>query len=1127
MIRKGFISVVVVGFFLMVGSVFHSSAIEPMWSYKIDNIAHFAMSENGEYLIVASEKKPSCKGQFYIFDRYGTTVNHGCIKNEITAVDIADNGAFFIGAQNSYCLSPALEEIPEDTKMESVFESVTISRNGEFVVAGTDKEIFIFDRQGEKSTKDIDNPIKFTAISGSGDRAVAATSDTLFLYRGSSNTWEELPPKGTITALAISGDGSTIACGMTTGLVWILDSQLEKQGTWKNEEDVTSIAITSNGSYLVCGTQDGKLFYLDSSGTQVWSYPEEPPKASKEPPEASKEPPEEKVVREVAVSFDGSSVAALIENVTLSESSIMLFYSSTKDISNNEKYKTLRELKYSETIQHMQLSKFGEILSFSLHEELTFLELYQRDHTLTYEHMFPSKRSTPGTDYLSMEWLYKVDPQSVIAADINGDGQNEIICSFPKGIALLKPKEKKEEKEDKEKNVIELWRKSFMFDLEIAAMDLTFDFKPEVIVTSKDNYMRFKVFDGNGRELASHDFYSQWYPDGPPPEDQTIRMHALWSGDIDNDGCIEVVCKVSAGYLLKPRGIFVFEYPSFEKELYYPCAPYVETVNIVDINNDGNLEVIWGSNAPCNGRIIENTKTDDCHAYVSAINLQGEMLWTKEIGSGYKRVYTAVADLDNDGTDEVVCGGWSKEDNWGKLFALDAQEGYIDGEGPDLDHSVFLKGVSDLDSDGYMEIIVSDTKGALTVYDYRFQLLRKSIISVLPESTIVINDIDGDEQKEIIAVTTDGTIVILNSLLEKEWGVSFPDSSCAVVENLSWCKNNLLILADNLYLYSYRDQSKQPCALPPESEIDRHINDGDSYFKIGKYLKAVEEYDLAIKKLQQAGDDKRLSEVTEKRTKAFDHYNEKLLDADHLFEEGMDSFESENFQEAGEKFLEAKDIYNSVDKDDKVRKIDELLPEVADQLFKEGMNFLELEEFIKAKEIFLEAKKIYNSVDKDDEVQKIDDILSEIELPLQAQEYIEEGKKEESKKNYKEAIKYYEKALKNYEELGRDEKIEEVQTMIEDAKDSLITYISTVIIKIAFAVGFVVISFLYFRREEYKGKDKRANTLFYVATIISLFGVLMVALASISLPLGYAKYILTISICILFFMILHAYWGRS
>ena len=580
-----------VGTLLMLDSISTSKNIAPSWNFRIENITSFAMSNKGEYLIVACEKGPLCeKGQFYVFDRYGNTEKSGCTENEITAVDIADNGAFFIGTRNGYYFSSSSGKIQEEFDMGNVVESASLSENGEIVVAGASREILILGENGIIDRKDVERPVNSTAIDPSGKIAVAQTGDKIYLYERTANNWiEKVIPTGGIADLAISDDRSTIICGMSTRIIWILDSKLNLKKSTMVGGTIECVATTANGRFFVCGTSGGKVFYLNSSGDELWSSDVD------------------EKVDDVYISSDGELVAALSRNITL-------FDSEGDDI---------QEIGSSRAVKSLQLSKSGEILSYISDDELAFISLYERSHIPTGEYMIPSRKGIPLDDQLKEVWSYGKNPQAAVVADINGDGKNEIVCTFDKEIAVLNLKGK------------ELWKKSFQFQPGVAVFDVTGDFVPEVIVKSKDNRMGVYVFDGKGEERAYHEFYLKWYSE-PPSEELTIGIHPIMSSDIDDDGFIEVVCIVSAGYLLNPRGLFVFEYPSFDEEWYYRVAPDLSTIYVADINGDGKAEVVAGSHAPCNGRLIRNT--DDCHTYIYAVTLEGNELWSKRIGSrGFKR----------------------------------------------------------------------------------------------------------------------------------------------------------------------------------------------------------------------------------------------------------------------------------------------------------------------------------------------------------------------------------------------------------------------------------------------------------------------------------------------------------
>ena len=166
MMTKRVISLAVMGVILVLGSVSTSRTFQPLWHFQIDDMTHLAMSANGEYIITACEKGPLCnEGQYYVFDQYGNTVNYGCIESEITVVDIADNGAFFIGTRTGYYFSPSSWRTFQEVDMGNIFKSVSMSENGQVAIAGTDKEILIFDYYGLKDREYVEQPINFTAIS--------------------------------------------------------------------------------------------------------------------------------------------------------------------------------------------------------------------------------------------------------------------------------------------------------------------------------------------------------------------------------------------------------------------------------------------------------------------------------------------------------------------------------------------------------------------------------------------------------------------------------------------------------------------------------------------------------------------------------------------------------------------------------------------------------------------------------------------------------------------------------------------------------------------------------------------------------------------------------------------------
>ena len=744
-------------------------------------------------------------------------------------MDIANNGNFFIGTRKGYSYYSNNNKIQENMKEEISSRSVSISEDGNTVVLGTTEKIIIIDQYGIVSEENTNNqPISHTAINSNGDIAVAATTDKLYLYRKSTDSWKNISIISTPIGLNITEEGSTVVCGMSSNQVWILNSRLDLLERYSTPKGLYSIDLSADGKYFACGLRNGKVIFLDTLKNEKWrkslNYN----------------------VKTIKISNNGSYIFVLTNKVVI--------FDIFGDI--------VAEIPYSNNFKDLKSSKFGNILLCSTENELNFYNLKKENFICSNEFSYPSSKSIPLDDPLISEWSYGSFPQNIIVADVNGDTKNEILCSFEDEIKVL----------NSEGHI--LWNKSFPFRPGISIMDITSDFIPEIIVKSNNNLMELYFFDGNGNKLSHHEFYFRWYAERPG-EKWGIGIEPLWSGDIDGDGLIEIICNLYAGYVLEPRGLYAFEYPSFKEEWYYPTAPHLTTFNFVDLNGDGEIEIITGSEAPWNGRRVQDT--DDFHAYVYAINLEGNEIWKKEIGEGYKRVRVAVVDLEGDGDYEIIGAGWSNDNTWGSLFVLDRDGKYISEKNLVFTYSIYLQGISDLDGDGDMEIVIASSPSNLSIYDSKLKEIRGEDIGITMNyrTNSVINDIDGNGEKEIAIGSDDTKIVLLNRFLEEIWSQEYNDHKEKIkvfIVNLQRCKNQILILSDKLYSYSYSHNPDFPCIpwiISKENkflEIENYLEDTNNSIASEDYEKAGEFLTLAKDICSDIGGEEGLEYYSERIT---------------------------------------------------------------------------------------------------------------------------------------------------------------------------------------------------------------------------------------------------------------------
>lgn len=137
-----------------------------------------------------------------------------------------------------------------------------------------------------------------------------------------------------------------------------------------------------------------------------------------------------------------------------------------------------------------------------------------------------------------------------------------------------------------------------------------------------------------------------------------------WGGDIFLIGSFELdgepgldalAIGVSAGITYDPREIRLWNIRSGEIEWRLPTgATPTGGRATADIDGDGEQELLVCLEAP--GNRVTAGDWDDLHSYVVAVDLDGAVRWWHRLGGYSSDVDVATADLDGDGTAEVVTG---------------------------------------------------------------------------------------------------------------------------------------------------------------------------------------------------------------------------------------------------------------------------------------------------------------------------------------------------------------------------------------------------------------------------------------------------------------------------------------
>ncbi len=111
--------------------------------------------------------------------------------------------------------------------------------------------------------------------------------------------------------------------------------------------------------------------------------------------------------------------------------------------------------------------------------------------------------------------------------------------------------------------------------------------------------------------------------------------------DLDQDGSMELLALVETTWGLQPRGLWCFDLARQTLRWSFPTAPWPTTLDVADLDGDGTNEVILGSAAVSNGASLPDG-TDDSRAYVYAVSSRGRLLWRREFSGGFVRCYPLV-----------------------------------------------------------------------------------------------------------------------------------------------------------------------------------------------------------------------------------------------------------------------------------------------------------------------------------------------------------------------------------------------------------------------------------------------------------------------------------------------------
>jgi hypothetical protein len=303
----------------------------------------------------------------------------------------------------------------------------------------------------------------------------------------------------------------------------------------------------------------------------------------------------------------------------------------------------------------------------------------------------------------------------------------------------------------------------------VGDLDLDGDGRTEVVVTghTEDQTLwRFWIMDPHTGDIQGS-FDLQGGQDTRPDGfwDGSYRVIDTLECSVDGKDRTALIISVDVGFDLEGRGVLavdpwtgeiLWRYVTGPNPLNFACK-------VVDLDRDGDREVVFFGRAPDNLDGMKINGYSDNESRLFVLDHQGELLWTHRLGGWFGGGFMVIADLDDDGFEEIVTSTHTTPEVWGEVVVWSHDGSALARRTSSDSESRNVVLIPDT-AGGSPRLAVASKIGAVQVFEFAppdLKLVAEVKTGGLPFINCV-EDILPPEGPELVFSTQDGTTWILD-----------------------------------------------------------------------------------------------------------------------------------------------------------------------------------------------------------------------------------------------------------------------------------------------------------------------------------------------------------------------------